>query len=287
MKNTIITFGLFAALFSTACGDAAIENYDADYDAVRFTAGMGTFSDQEAAFDTETDFSYFSYSFLDTPFVKDYEFDIPVYLVGKPAPEDRTFAWEILPEQTTAPKGSYEVVASVIPANAIRGYLRVRIDNADELNDMSYTVGFRLVANEQLKVGQARYLRTQLTWHNSIPYPPHNNLRRTYNMLIAGEANYIATSAAQISPNGLKAIVAATGWDDWDDSSKHQIYNNEAIYQSYKYLPRYNALVTGDLYKAYALMLQDYLDAYKAEYGKELLHNAGAQAGQPIKARTY
>lgn len=289
MKNTILTVGLFAAaLLSAACGDESIETYNPAYDAVRFT-GIGGGADPDALmFDPETQTSYYNYSFLETPFEKSYEFDIPVYLIGMPAAEDRTFGWEIIAERTTAPAGCFRVISAVIPAGETRGALRVAIDNADELAETSYTAAFKLVENEVLRVERGNYLRTQLTWNNSIPFPPHNNIRRSYNMLVAGEKSYISTSAAQISANGLRAIVAATGWNDWDDKTRHPIHNASETYGYYKYLPRYNALVLNDLYKAYALMLRDYLEAYKAEHGGEpLLHDSGAQAGQPIQARTY
>lgn len=289
MKNTILTFGLFAAaLVSSACGDESIETYDPAYDAVRFTGAGGKADPDFSAFDSETKTSYYNYSFLETPFEKSCEFDIPVYLIGMPAAEDRTFGWVIDAEQTTAPAESFRVISAVIPAGEVRGCLRVVIDNTEELTETSYTAAFKLVENEVLRVERGNYVRTQLTWNNSIPFPMNNNLRRSYNMLIAGEKSYISTSAAQISANGLRAIVAATGWNDWDDPTKHKIHNASATYGYYKYLPRYQALVTNELYKAYTLMLRDYLEAYKAEHdGEPLLHDSGAQVGQPIQARTY
>lgn len=288
MKNTIITFGLVAAtLFSAACGDESIETYNSAYDAVRFTGASKADLDH-LVYNTVTQTSYYNYSFIETPFEKSHEFDIPVYLIGKPAAEDRTFGWEIDAERTTAPSDSYRVVSAVIPAGEVHGSLRVAIDNKDELTETSYTVTFRLVANDVLRVERGNFVRTELSWNNSIPFPTHNNLRRTYNMLIAGEKSYISTSAAQISANGLRAIVSATGWNDWDDKTKHPQHNGSASYNYYKYLPRYTVLVPGDQYKAYAMMLHDYLETYKAEHnGEPLLHDGGAQIGQPIQARTY
>ena len=74
---------------------------------------------------------------------------------------------------------------------------------------------------------------------------------------------------------------------DWDDPTKHTIHNGSETYGYYKYLPRYQAIYTGDAYKAYAKVVADYLEQYREEHGEALLHDSGSLQGEPVTARTY
>ena len=105
-------------------------------------------------------------------------------------------------------------------------------------------------------------------------------------MLIAGEASFISTSLNSYSTSAHLAIVDALGWDDWGDATVHGSQANPVTMDNaYNYLPRYTWIYTGDLYKAYAKKLDDYLKAYEAEHGTPLLHDGGKLIGQPVQAR--
>jgi hypothetical protein len=287
MKNNITRYGLslLMLLGTIACSSDDIDTYDAGYNAIRFV-GFTTDADEKGYYATNS--TYYSYSFSDTPLAESYDYDIPLYVIGKTADVDREVNYQIDKEASTAPEGSYEILSASVPAHEQIGTLRVRIANADELADKSYTLVIKLVANEDFRASdEMPYLTTQLSWNNSLPLPTHANLIRTYNMLIAGMSSFVSTSAACLSTNALKAIVAATGWNDWDDATKHTINNASTTYKYYKYLPRYTAIYVGDAYKAYALILRDYLAAYEQEHGTPLLHDSGSLIGQPVTARTY
>ena len=167
------------------------------------------------------------------------------------------------------------------------GAIKVRLHNAEELSSTTYTLRFQLQESEELRLGPSPYLNSELSWNNSIPAPTNSNIIRSYNLLIAGQASNVSTSPSCISSNALKAIYAATGWDDWDDPTKHTIHNGSDTYGYYKYLPRYTAIYNGDAYKAYAKVIADYLEQYKTEHGEELLHDSGSLQGEPVTARTY
>lgn len=274
-------------LLASACGNEQIMTYDAQYDAVRFT-GISDSDPDYSAYSSNDNCAFYNYSFIDTPSADYYDFEIPVYLVGKAANRERKVNCTIDAEKTSAPKDSYEVLTASVPAGEVTGAIKIRIYNAEELSESAYTVRLHLTDSEELRTGPSNYLNGELSWHNSIPLPTNANHIRSYNMLIAGLSNFTSTSPTVLSPNGMKAIYGATGWDDWDDPSKHQIHNGSASYGYYKYLPRYTAIYTGELYKAYAKMVADYLEQYKADHdGNALLHDAGSLQGKPVQARTY
>jgi hypothetical protein len=110
----------------------------------------------------------------------------------------------------------------------------------------------------------------------------------SYNMLINSSLSFSSNSNKNYSTSAHLAIVDALGWDDWGDAEVHGTQANTAAYDNfYNYLPRYTWIYTGDLYKAYAKKLDDYLKAYEAEHGAPLLHDGGNLNGQPVQARQY
>lgn len=285
-RYKLLLLGLLATGFS-ACGDAEIMTYDTTYDAVRFTGVNGRDDLMASAFSATDSCSFFSYSFIDNTFAESSDYEIPLFLIGKPADTDRPVGYRVVPEKTTAPEGSYEILSASIPAGKSMGAVKIRVFNGEALASTTYTLRIQLQATDQLRLGPAAYITSELSWNNSIPAPTNTNIIRSYNMLIAGQSNFVSTSPSCISGNALKAIYAATGWDDWDDATKHQINNASDTYGYYKYLPRYQAIYTGDAYKAYAKMVADYLEQYKAEHGEALLHDSGSLQGEPVTARTY
>lgn len=284
-RYKLLLLGMLAAGI-TACGDAEIMTYDAQYDAVRFT-GVSPQDTLRTTYSTNNQCSFISYSFIENAFAESIDYDIPVFLIGKPAATDRTVAYRIDPEKTTAPEGSYDILSASIPAGKSMGAIKVRLHNAEELSSTTYTLRFQLQESEELRLGPSPYLNSELSWNNSIPAPTNSNIIRSYNLLIAGQASNVSTSPSCISSNALKAIYAATGWDDWDDPTKHTIHNGSDTYGYYKYLPRYTAIYNGDAYKAYAKVVADYLEQYKEEHGEALLHDSGSLLGEPVTARTY
>lgn len=294
MKKFIYLSVLAAAICAISCETDEIPTYDAAYDAVRFTGIVGGNrgqGDPDGALFTSSDScSRYTYSFIDTPLADSYDFELPVYLIGNPSSKDRTVGYEVDPELTNAPDGTYEILSATIPAGAVVGAIRIRLQNVVP-DEESYAIALRLKPSDELMVGNAKYLKTILSWNNSIPWPSHVQHIATYNSLILGMTSPTSTSNQCVSSNALKAIVAATGWNDWDDRSVHgAYYNNPTTYKGYKYLPRYAVLsaMMGNAQMAYALVIAEYLEQYKAEHGGQpLLHDAGAKKGQPVTARTY
>lgn len=284
-RYKLLLLGMIAAGFS-ACTENKIMTYDTTYDAIRFT-GVSPQDTMATTYTLADSCSFMSYSFLEDIAAESIDYEIPVFLIGKPADTDRAVNYRIIADKTTAPEGSYEIVSASVPAGESMGSVTVRLFNVEELSTTTYTLRVQLQESDQLRLGPIAYTTSQLSWNNSIPVPTNTNIIRSYNMLIAGQANFISTSPSCISGSALKAIYAATGWDDWDDPTKHQIHNGSDTYGYYKYLPRYTAIYTGDAYKAYARVIADYLAQYEQENGEPLLHDSGSLQGEPVTARTY
>ena len=283
----LLLLGILAA-GATACGDSEIMTYNEELDAVRFTgAGNGSYEPTSTAFSSTDRCSYFNYSFLENLTAESVEYEIPLFLIGKPSEVERTVNYTIDTEKTTAPEGSYEILSASIPAGATTGAVKFRLYNAEELGSTTYKVRLHLEASDQLLLGPEQYLTSELSWNSTIPVPTNKQIIMSYNMLIESSLSFSSNSPSCISGNGLEAIYAATGWDDWDDPTKHTVHNGSATYGYYKYLPRYPVIYTGELYKAYALLIADYLKEYEKENGEPLLHDSGSLIGEPVTARTY
>lgn len=104
-------------------------------------------SEDYMVYDTSYSGIYFSddtlrYSFGVTPVdVRTKEYEIPVYLMGEPADADRTFAYTIEPDGTTAEEGvQFTIGEPVIEADSIKGIIPVNI-NRDALEG-SYQDGY-------------------------------------------------------------------------------------------------------------------------------------------------
>lgn len=292
MRKFIFQSMMLTAMAFTAvsCSTDEIDTFMVEENAIRFpgvTGGAngdtyyGGYSSAERAY-------YGSYSFIENPTADWTEYLIPLNVIGTVSEKDRTVNVQVVAEGTTAPQDAYEIVDAVIPAGEREGFIRINIANTAELLETSYLLKLTLQESADFKLGPKEYLNAILMWNNILPAPTNNNLKRSYNMLIAGEANFISTSLNSYSTSAHLAIVDALGWDDWGDATVHGSQANPVTMDNaYNYLPRYTWIYMGDLYKAYAKKLDDYLKAYEAEHGTPLLHDGGKLIGQPVQARKF
>lgn len=292
MRKFIFQSMMLTAMAFTAvsCSTDEIDTFMVEENAIRFpgvTGGAngdtyyGGYSSAERAY-------YGSYSFIENPMADWTEYLIPLNVIGTVSEKDRTVNVQVVAEGTTAPQDAYEIVDAVIPAGEREGFIRINIANTAELLETSYQLKLTLQESADFKLGPKEYLNAILMWNNILPAPTNNNLKRSYNMLIAGEANFISTSLNSYSTSAHLAIVDALGWDDWGDATVHGSQANPVTMDNaYNYLPRYTWIYMGDLYKAYAKKLDDYLKAYEAEHGTPLLHDGGKLIGQPVQARKF
>lgn len=292
MRKFIFQSMMLTAMAFTAvsCSTDEIDTFMVEENAIRFpgvTGGAngdtyyGGYSSAERAY-------YGSYSFIENPMADWTEYLIPLNVIGTVSEKDRTVNVQVVAEGTTAPQDAYEIVDAVIPAGEREGFIRINIANTAELLETSYQLKLTLQESADFKLGPKEYLNAILMWNNILPAPTNNNLKRSYNMLIVGEANFISTSLNSYSTSAHLAIVDALGWDDWGDATVHGSQANPVTMDNaYNYLPRYTWIYMGDLYKAYAKKLDDYLKAYEAEHGTPLLHDGGKLIGQPVQARKF
>ena len=283
MKRIIYT-ALFAAAAVTtvSCGDSSIPGFNADYNSVRF-AGISPDPDFG---NNSGGVTRYNFSFVEHPESDEYVYEIPVYVSGNLLEKDTEVNYEVDVENTTAPDGSYVIESAMIPAGERSGAISVRIYKTDELQDeVTYTLALSLLPSSELMISDNRYISGRLTWSNNLPLPTHNHHKYSYNFLMAGTPSFSSTSDAYMSTNGLLAIVAALGWDDWDDPEAHPGQSNTDAYNNYKYLPRYSFIYLNNIYMIYSRMVNEWLVEYEQEHGQPLLHNGGELIGQPVEAR--
>lgn len=286
MKKIVIKSILALSCFSlcfASCKKEEIPYFDSQYNSVRFNATN--------EYDTETHIYKGNYSFLENPFDEFGEYEFPLVLVGNISSEDRIVNYTINNEKTTAPENSYEIKEALIPANSLKGSIKIRIFNTEEIqNGESYTLYIQLKESSVLGLGPKEYIEATLSWNNNIIAPPATEryVWMTYNSLIKSSLAPTSSSTTTYSSNALKTIVTALDWNDWDDMTAHPDMLQRPTYFTYKYLANYRLLMLDKSYEAYAAKLADYLKKYQSEHPDlPLVHNEGSLKGQIIEARTY
>ena len=286
-KSMMLTAMAFAAI---SCSTDDIDTFMVEENAIRFPGVTGGVNGDTyySGYNSSDRTYYGSYSFIENPTAEWTEYLIPLNVIGKVSDKSRTVNWQVVEDGTTAPEEAYDIVDAVIPAGEREGFIRINIANKAELLSTSYQLKLTLKESADFKLGPKEYLNAILTWNNVLPVPTHKQLLMSYNMLINSSLSFSSNSNKNYSTSAHLAIVDALGWDDWGDAEVHGTQANTATYDNrYNYLPRYTWIYTGDLYKAYAKKLDDYLKAYEAEHGAPLLHDGGNLIGQPVQARQY
>lgn len=275
------------AICIAGCEKSDISYYNEKDAAVRFPVRNDDFSDPFFGYNNSDETYYVSYSFLDagTSDEKAIIYDIPVILIGNTSTKSRNITFDIDPNTSTAPKESYEIIEAIIPANEYMGHIRIKLHKTEELENTTCILTLLLTNSNELSAGPKEYITSQLSWNNQIPSPPNTAYMRTYNMIIAGEANFMSPSNNSYSNRALRVIVDALSWTDWDDVSAHgALYNKDG----YKYLPKYSSIYNDNSYQAYSAKVGEYIKKYNAEHPNEpLIHDGGKNIGKPIQSRYH
>lgn len=281
-----VLYVLFAICI-TSCEKSDISYYSETASAVRFPLHNSDFNDMIVGYNDIDETFYISYSFLDagTSDKGSIIYNIPVMLIGNISSYSRSINYIINSKTSTAPKESYEILEAVIPANEYTGYIRIKLYNTEELEKTTYILTLLLTCSNELSAGPKEYITSQLSWNNQIPSPPNTGYTRTYNMIIAGENNFLSTSSNSYSNKALRVIVDALGWTNWDDTSAHSgLYNTDG----YKYLPKYSFIYNDNSYQAYSAKVGEYIRKYNAEHPNDpLVHDGGKNIGKPIQSRYH
>ena len=270
-------------LNTTSCEKSEISYYNDEYAAVKFPDNY--LRDGYSGYSTMDNMFYASYSFLDngTSTQASIIYELPVMLIGNTAIVNRKIAYSIDQEMSTAPEGSFEIIEAVIPANEFKGYIQIKLNNVEELEETTYILTILLDTSDDLTKGPKEYIKAELSWNNQIPAPTTNNYVRSYNMLIKGETNFVSTSRNSYSNRALRVIVDALNWNDWNIQGAHAYYNADG----YKYLPRYTYIYNDNSYQSYSMKVDEYIKAYNAAHpDAPLLHDGGKNVGLPIEARS-
>lgn len=257
----------------SSCAKDEIDGFDYDYSSVHFPGAASWESTKYPGFDG-TDLIYkTTHSFLSDPFAEGIEFSVAVIVSGEAVDYDRTIAYNILEDGTTALESEYILGDAIVPAGSIEGTIEMTLLNADRLSSQSVTLAIQLDGSDDLMKGPEAYSKANVTWSNTVIEPTYIYSKLLYNAWIESpsSATYY-TAIPNYSPAAHKVIIAATGLDDIPTST-------EAIYM---YLNGYGP------YKTYALMIGDYIALHDEEYPDDpLLHDAGDMIGQRIESRKY
>lgn len=281
MKKIVYIIGIILVGLFSSCGNETIPFYNDANNAVRFSYNQND--------GYNAGILYRNFSFVSNPLDEYIIYEIPVILIGNAIEKDRVVNYTIDTENSTATEGSYELMEGIIPANQSKGYIRIKLHNVTK--DDTYELRIVIQSSNDLAKGPASYIKAALSWNNSIPAPPNSYTIRTYNMLIKSTLSFSSTSLSNYSPNALKTIIAAFGWDDWDNPDAHPEYpagyKRYFTQANYKYLPHFSLLNIEQSYPSFASQLGKYIEEYNSTHDTPLLHDAGTLLGKPIEARKY
>lgn len=265
------------------CKKSEIPFYNPQYNAVRFPYATNDKGIKEpAGYVAEDKTFYKSYSFFSTPDAESHIESIPLYLIGMKSDTNRTVNIEVIKEES-APADYFEILEASIPANEMKGEIKVKLINRKELQEQNARITLRIKNSDALLAGPPEFTKAVMSWGIRLEPPVLTKHFMTYNALIQGTDRAFSDSKEYFSIKALEVIVTALGWNDWDDKVKHGASNANA--DGYKYLP-WNGVIS-KTYLAYANKIADYIKDYNKQHpDAPLVHDGGKLKGQPIEART-
>lgn len=180
--------------------------------------------------------------------------EIPVQIIGNATDYDRTFNVEVIADSSNAEPGSYEILGGTVKAGEFEGNLLVEVYNSPELADTEASIFMALDDSDDFKAGNKESLYYELTWTDKVVVPSWSYYR------------YFFTSVA--STQAYRAIVESTGL----------LTFSLADYRNYGPIGA----------EALGVKFGDYVKQYNLDNpDNPMLHDDGAQAGQPIVPLYY
>lgn len=137
-KNISIVLSLLIVVFS--CSKDEITTYRGE---------NYIYFEDEVDDEGEYPSTYFTFLFEDD-LVAETTIEIPVLIAGEMVDEDRIFAVDVIDTLTTAIEGTHFVIdpdSQMIAANATGGNLVVKLLRTEDMQDVEYTIGIKVVAN--------------------------------------------------------------------------------------------------------------------------------------------
>lgn len=127
------------------------------------------------------------YSFALHPDQEEDIVEIPFKLIGLATAQTREVRVEVVQEETTARENdNFHIEGSVLPADSIRGTLKVRVKKTPDLKDNNLIVTLRLGSNENFMaapVNENTYrivLTEQLTQPTSWPFGEYSRIKHQF-----------------------------------------------------------------------------------------------------------
>ncbi|MBK5721827.1 DUF4843 domain-containing protein [Dysgonomonas sp. Marseille-P4677] len=128
-----------------------------------------TYKEEDSAIQFSSMASQFSFFyFMDQPSMT---VSIPVTLIGPKVSHDRTFSARVLSDTTTAPFEKYEVLEGVVKADSLKGELKLKLYNVDDILNDKYTLGLELIEGTELQAGLLSRQQTLVIWDAFLPKP--------------------------------------------------------------------------------------------------------------------
>ena len=259
MKQILYTVTLIALIaFTTGCEYEDVLRYDPNRAGIEFIP---------AALTTPvTNINSQTFSFRTLPAgVTESFVAIPFAIVGFAKPYERHAVFSVVADSTTAEASQYEIVSAIVPADAYRGWMFVRVINDRGLNFRDVHIRFRTEQAGDFMAPSQRgnifnYYILRLT--NNLPRPPEWGLS-------SGTVN---ERLGAYSTAFYSFIIQATGYERFPFPSSGISIGGEQWTPSYAFmflLTVINALEELNLER-------------EAEGLGPLLHDDGHAAGHPI-----
>ncbi len=285
MRQTILYRSLIVLIVlisAYSCNKSDIMTFDPKDNAVNFPDGklISSMGFDRSEYDAAKDLLRVSFSFLDSIGKNEVQLKIPVVVMGKTAPIDRTVNFKVIKLEldefeTNAVEGvNYDIVESKILANENYGYIIINVKNSEELSTEDMILNIELSSSEDLKKGAVEYSKCKILWNNKLIKPTHSHQYYSYNMLIHSTVPELSPKADAYSENGQKVIMKVLECSEIPKFSAPPYY----LYKG----------AAGGNAAAYASRIDKYLEEWDKENPENpWIHESGVMKGQKICARGH
>ena len=220
-KIRIISLFLLSVLFASSCEKEELIMFDINSGGVVFPGGTSTDINEYPNYNSDSLRYEHNFSFLSAEVgATQVTFKVPIRVVGNSLDYDRKVNVFVIESKTTAEKGNYTIGKCLIPANEAYGYIEVTVKYTKELDEKSMYIHIDLVDSDDLFVGDKRYASCRVAYNNILLPPSTAWTKRSYNLLIHGEANPTSASLNSYSSNAHKLILLAMGWESLPEAHR-------------------------------------------------------------------
>lgn len=111
------------------------------------------------------------FSFTSKPDINDYNYDVPIRIVGNAVDYDRTVNVSVLADSTTATSADYQIVGGTVKANEYTGSVTVKLINTEILKTKTLRLWIELDYSKDFIKGNVENKSFELLWENRLAEP--------------------------------------------------------------------------------------------------------------------